>query len=57
MQYLTAIALVTASAALPVQAATIYSNPLLSGPIATPGSVSFSANSPVMQNWFLIFQS
>lgn len=55
MKYLTAIALVAASAALPAQAATIYSNPLLSGPIATPGSVSFSANSAVMQTGFLSF--
>ena len=55
MKYFTAFALVAAAAALPAQAATLYSNPLLSGPIATPGSISFVANSPVMQSGFLSF--
>ena len=55
MKYLTAIAIVAAAAALPAQAATLYSNPLLSGPIAIPGSISFVANSSVMQSGFLSF--
>ena len=55
MKYLNAIALVAATVALPAHAATLYANPLLSGPVATPGSISFSANSPVMQGGFLSF--
>ena len=40
---------------VPATAATLYSNPLLSGPIATPGSVNFGAASPIAQSGFLNF--
>lgn len=55
MKYIIAAAIVAATAALPAQAATLYANSLLSGPIATPGSISFSANSPIMQSGLLSF--
>ncbi len=42
-------------AATSAQAATLYSNPLLTGAIASPGAVSFTAISPVGQSGALSF--
>ena len=55
MKNIAIIAAALASTAIPAQAATLYSNALLSGPIATPGSVSFNASSPIAQSGFLSF--
>ena len=49
---LSTVALLAATSA---HAATLYSNPLLTGAIASPGSVSFTALSPVGQNGALSF--
>ncbi len=37
------------------QASTLYSNPLLTGPIASPGMATFTASSPANQNGILSF--
>lgn len=55
MKNIAIIAAALASTAVPAHAATLYSNALLSGPIAAPGSVSFNANSPIAQSGFLSF--
>jgi hypothetical protein len=49
------VAMAAMSMAVPASAATLYTNALLSGPIAAPGSVNFNANSPIVQNGVLAF--
>ena len=49
------LATVALLAATSAQAATLYSNPLLTGAIASPGAVSFTAISPVGQSGALSF--
>jgi hypothetical protein len=54
--FLGVAAAITASVASPAMASTLYSNPLLTGAIVSPGSVGFSANSGSAQSGALSFK-